>query len=57
MRGYVYEHQEELGFSGAGGFNADCDVVGFRQKDGRRLGLLPAIPQNGTADSDAYGIC
>ena len=29
---FMAERLRELGFSGAGGFNADWDVVGFRQR-------------------------
>ena len=51
---YVYEHQEELGFSGVGGFNADCDVVGFRQRMDGGWDFFLQYHKMATADSDAY---
>lgn len=54
VRDYVYEHQEELGFSGVGGFNADCDVVGFRQRMDGGWDFFLQYHKMATADSDAY---
>ena len=51
---YVYEHQEELGFSGAGGFNADWDVVGFRQRLDGGWDFFLQYHKTATADSDTY---
>ena len=51
---YVYAHSAELGFSGAGGFNADWDVVGFRQRMDGGWDFFLQYHRAATADSDAY---
>lgn len=54
VRDYVYEHQEELGVSGVGGFNADCDVVGFRQRMDGGWDFFLQYHKMAAADSDAW---
>lgn len=51
---YVYAHSAELGFSGAGGYHSDCDVVGFRQRMDGGWDFFLQYHKMADGDSDAY---